>query len=48
MICRGGNEVGPKKGYWRLNATSDIVLECENEEACLGNAVDAAVLDPVG
>lgn len=39
-ICLGGNRVGPRKGYWRLNKTSDIMLRCPNPASCLGNEIN--------
>ena len=44
-ICRGGNEVGPRKGYWRLNETANLVIQCPVTNACPGNS-DAAANDP--
>jgi len=50
--CFGGPQVGPKEGYWRMNETADLVLECPRKEACKGNLVtkesDKEELDPVG
>ena len=43
-ICRGGNNVGPRRGYWRLNETADLILKCPATEACIGNS-DAAAND---
>ena len=48
LICRGGNDVGPKSGYWRFNASSDIVLQCPNPEVCLGNDEEDEELDLLG
>ena len=28
--------MGPKKGYWRLGAKDDRILECPFHESCLG------------
>jgi len=49
-ICLGGSNVGPRPGYWRMNTTTDIVMECPFAEACIGNDYqdDRAILDPVG
>jgi len=49
-ICRGGSNVGPRAGYWRYNATADLVLECPRGESCLGNSENGAdeELDPTG
>ena len=53
MLCYGGSNVGPKPGYWRMNETADIVLECPCEQSCLGNVVKgddttSVVLNPTG
>ena len=37
-LCLGGTNVGPRYGYWRMNGTADIVMECPRQESCLGNA----------
>lgn len=34
--CFGGSSIGPKAGYWRESADTDIILECPNKKACLG------------
>jgi len=49
-ICRGGSNVGPRYGYWRLNSTADLVLACPREESCLGNSDSSSIetLDPTG
>jgi len=36
MICRGGNRVGPKPGFWRRNATASMFLQCPFPLACTG------------
>jgi len=51
--CFGGNQVGPKQGFWRMNQTADLVLECLKKEACKGNLVLNGItqipkLNPVG
>jgi len=42
MICLGGNNVGPKPGFWRLNETADIVLKCPRTKSCLGNVITSS------
>ena len=34
-VCFGGNEIGPRKGFWRESALSDDFLRCFSKEACL-------------
>ncbi|TNV88247.1 hypothetical protein FGO68_gene13755 [Halteria grandinella] len=34
--CSGGNDIGPKPGYWRSSNTSDNFLRCPNPDVCLG------------
>lgn len=34
--CSGGNEIGPKPGYWRSSNVSDNFLRCPNPDMCLG------------
>lgn len=34
--CFGGDEIGPKAGYWRSSADSMNFLECFNQGACNG------------
>ena len=46
-ICLGGDNVGPKPGYWRLNKTSDIVISCPIDGACLGNEISGSAVSPV-
>ena len=36
MICTGKDRIYPKKGYWRLNESSDLIIECPTSPACLG------------
>ena len=36
MICNGPEEIAPQEGYWRLNASANIFVECPLKEACLG------------
>ena len=47
-ICRGGNDVGPRAGYWRLNTTASLVLPCPRKESCVGNSNKAVTLNPLG
>ena len=47
-ICRGGNDVGPRQGYWRMNQTTSLVLACPRPESCIGNEDTAKILDPLG
>ena len=35
--CFGGAIVGPAPGYWRKNATANLILKCTYKDACLGN-----------
>ena len=51
-ICRGGNDLGPRVGYWRMNETANLVIKCPRPASCIGN-VDSDVtlaskLNPVG
>jgi len=34
-ICFGGNKIAPREGYSRTNLSSDMIIECPTEEACL-------------
>ena len=34
--CLGGDRVGPKEGFWRLNGFSMVVLACKVYSACKG------------
>jgi hypothetical protein len=34
--CSGGNEIGPKPGYWRPSNTSSNFMRCPNPDVCLG------------
>ena len=34
--CYGGNNMGPKAGYWRKNSTTYTIIKCLNQDACLG------------
>lgn len=36
MFCNGGNDVGPKPGYWRSSNLSDNFIPCLHHSACLG------------
>ena len=27
----------PNQGYWKKNETSNLIIHCPNEEACLGS-----------
>mmetsp|Transcript_5274 Transcript_5274/g.4475 ORF Transcript_5274/g.4475 Transcript_5274/m.4475 type:complete len:114 (-) Transcript_5274:1228-1569(-) len=47
-VCKGGNNVGPSAGYWRLNETADIFVPCSSEEACIGNRQESIDIDIVG
>ena len=49
-ICRGGNHVGPRNGYWRMSKYADLVLQCPRPASCLGNNDDVSTedLDPLG
>jgi len=46
--CDGGDKVGPRQGYWRMNETANIFLRCPIKEACLGATVDNEVIYPAG
>ena len=35
--CYGGNYVGVKHHYWRMNKTADIVTKCPRPESCIGS-----------
>lgn len=35
MTCLGGDIYFPVEGYWRISETSDNVVQCFNNEACL-------------
>ena len=35
MSCLGGRIYFPNKGFWRISATSDNIVQCYNNEACL-------------
>ena len=35
-FCLGGNNIGPKPGFWRSSEISDTFFECFEKEACLG------------
>ncbi len=34
MYCKGGSNIGPKRGYWRMNETGDIFSLCPIAKAC--------------
>lgn len=40
MYCLGGSKIGPEKGYFRLNQTSDIFLKCPFKDSCLGGVFE--------
>ena len=33
--CLGGNIVYPTAGYWKMDRTSDNIVKCFNNEACM-------------
>ncbi|CDW71577.1 UNKNOWN [Stylonychia lemnae] len=35
-ICRGGSNIGPLPGFWRMSNTSSTFVECLFDQACLG------------
>ena len=35
MTCLGGDIYFPNVGFWRISSTSDNVVQCFNNEACL-------------
>ncbi len=34
--CTGGNDIGPKPGFWRPSNTSSNFMRCPNPDVCLG------------
>eukprot|EP00347_Sterkiella_histriomuscorum_P017868 403347667 len=34
--CFGGNQIGPKPGYWRKSNSSSVITQCMYLHACLG------------
>ena len=57
MECLGGNQVGVKKGHWRMNSSANVFVKCLDEDACLGskvrdlnflNEADFKEIEPVG
>jgi hypothetical protein len=34
--CTGGNDIGPKPGYWRPSNSSSNFMRCPNPDVCLG------------
>ena len=35
-ICLGGNDIGPRPGFWRTSNYSANFIQCLYPEACLG------------
>ncbi|CDW71354.1 UNKNOWN [Stylonychia lemnae] len=35
-VCNGGQNIGPKQGYWRRSNSSSTFIRCLYEAACLG------------
>ena len=40
-VCSGGGGLEPGNGWWRPDADSDVLVECELEGACLGGPESA-------
>lgn len=36
----GGSKLAVKPNYYRINPASDVIIECDNEEACIGGIID--------
>ena len=36
QICEGGDKLAPRSGYWRLNKTATLFIQCPNPNACMG------------
>jgi len=46
LYCNGGSNVSPKPGFWRMNETANLVLECKTI-ACLGGKLEDGTFLPV-
>lgn len=38
--CNGTNKLAPRPGYYRLNMSNDLIMECYNNIVCLGGNED--------
>ena len=36
-ICPGGNEIIPKKGFWRAHQNTTLIIACSSQSSCLGH-----------
>lgn len=41
-VCLGGDKLGPKPGFWRLDKDMNSFYACKNENACLGAELEPA------
>lgn len=48
LDCRGGSEVYPKRGFWRISNVSDKAISCPNPYACLGGTNELNETSPTG
>jgi len=48
LTCYGNFTMGPDPGYWRPDITTDVVLSCPLEEACVGSRANDSYASLIG
>jgi hypothetical protein len=48
VTCYGNFTIAPDPGYWRPDPTTDIVLQCPLDEACIGSPSNVSYVSLTG